>query len=114
MVELEAKLRPAGRRRVERGAAVQRCYKQAIAHGFGRQGSGHDEKCRIDRSFRFWRHVRLSWNRLPGKFGQGFPLAREFWDPRSQLELIELSIFAGSTAFPELQKHKNDLIPCLS
>ena len=44
VVELEAKLRPAGRRRVERGAAVQRCYKQAIAHGFGRQGSVHDGK----------------------------------------------------------------------
>ena len=49
-----------------------------------------------------------------GKCGEGFRLAREFWDPRGQLELIELSIFAGSTAFPGLQIHKNDLIPCLS
>ena len=72
------------------------------------------EKCRIDRSFRFWRHVRLSWNRLVGKCGEGFLLAREFWDPRGQLELIELSIFVGSTVFPQAWKHKNDLIPCLS
>ena len=77
MVELEAKLRPAGRRRVERGAAEQRCYKQAIAHGLGWKGSVHDEKCEIARSFRFRRqhgghHVVEFW--LGGKWGKGFHL----------------------------------------
>ena len=52
----------------------------------------------------------LAW----GKMGEGFPLATEVFSPRDLLELIERSIFAGSHAFPQASKHKNDLIPCLS
>ena len=45
-----------------------------------------------------------------GKFGQGFRLAPEFWRPRDDLELTELSIFRGSHRFPTLQEPKNDLV----
>ena len=48
----------------------------------------------------------------PGKFGQGFRLAPEFWHPRDDLELTELSIFRGSHRFPTLQEPKNDLVSC--
>ena len=81
VVELEAKLRPAGRRRVERGAAVQRCYKQAIAHGLGWKGSVHDEKCEIARSFRFRRQhggQHVVEFRLWGIVGKGFYSRQRF------------------------------------
>ena len=47
-----------------------------------------------------------------GKFGEGFRLAPEFWHPRDDLELTELSIFRGSHRFPTLQEPKNDLVSC--
>jgi len=46
------------------------------------------------------------------KFGQGFRLATEFWHPRDDLELTELSIFRGSHLFPTHQQPKNDLVSC--
>ena len=48
----------------------------------------------------------------PGKFGQGFRLAPEFWHPRDDLELTELSIFAYSDRFTSRQEPKNDLVSC--
>ena len=48
----------------------------------------------------------------PGKSGEGFRLAPEFWRPRDDLELTELSIFMGSHQFPTTQKPKNDLVSC--
>ena len=47
-----------------------------------------------------------------GKLGEGFRLAPEFWRPRDDLELTELSIFRGSHRFPTLQEPKNDLVSC--
>ena len=47
-----------------------------------------------------------------GKLGEGFWLAPEFWHPRDDLELTELSIFRGSHRFPTLQEPKNDLVSC--
>ena len=41
-VESWQKSRPAGRHRVESGAAEQRCYKGAFAPGLGRLGRAHD------------------------------------------------------------------------
>ena len=43
-VESWQKSRPAGRHRVESGAAEQRCYKGAFAPGLGRLGRAHDER----------------------------------------------------------------------
>ena len=48
----------------------------------------------------------------PGKSGERFRLAPEFWRPRDDLELTELSIFRGSHRFPTLQEPKNDLVSC--
>ena len=43
---------------------------------------------------------------------KAFMLATEFWRPRDDLELTELSIFRGSHRFPTLQEPKNDLVSC--
>ena len=55
---------------------------------------------------RLWR--KWAWDKL----GQGVRLAPEFWRPRDDLELTELSIFRGSHRFPTLQEPKNDLVSC--
>ena len=97
---------------MESGAAGLRCYEEAFAPCLRRQGSVHDGVCGSDRSAA----DLAAWQALakmgPGKSGEGFRLAPEFWRPRDDLELTELSIFRGSHRFPTLQEPKNDLVSC--